>query len=92
MSSKIKFIQKFNLCINKQVFATLYDVFGTQSLLFNVYFPCKGDVDFRIEIDIICGYVTLIIDSFKLLNMNVIIAGDFNEDLSLFDSNGLIIA
>ena len=88
-SRKIKLIQKFNLCINKQVFAALFDVSGTQILLFNVYFPCKGDVDYSSEIDIICGYVTSIINSFKLPNMNVIIAGDFNNDLSFCDSNGL---
>ena len=87
-SSKIKLIQKFNLFNNKRVFAALFDVLGTQILLFNVYFLCK-DVDYSSEIDIICGYVTSIIDSFKLPNMNVIIAGDFNDDLSLCDSNGL---
>ena len=57
--------------------------------MFNVYFPRKGDVDYSSEIDIICGYVTSIIDSFKLPNMNVIIAGDFNDDLSLCGYNGL---
>ena len=77
------------MCINKQVFAVLFDVVGTQILLFNVYFPYKGDVDYRSEIDVICGYVTSIIDSFKLPNMNVIIACDFNDDLSLCDFNGL---
>ena len=80
------------MCIKKRIFAALFDVFGTQIFLFNVYFPCKGDVDYIIKIDIICGYVTSIIDSFKLPNMKVIIAGDFNEDLSLRDSNGLIMA
>ena len=48
-----------------------------------------GDVDYSSEIDIICGYVTSIIDSFQLPNMNVIIAGDFNNDLSFCDSKGL---
>ena len=55
----------------------------------NVYFPCIGDVDYSSEIDIICGYVTSIIEFFKLPNMNVIISGDFNDDLSLSDSKGL---
>ena len=88
-SSKIKLIQKFILCINKRVFVALFDVLDTQILLFNVYFPYKGDIDYNSEIDIICGYVTSIIDSFELPNMNVIIAGDFNNDLSFCDSNGL---
>ena len=77
------------MCINERVFAALFDVLGIQIVLFNVYFPCKGDVDYSSEIDIICGYVTSIIDSFKLHNMIVILAGDFNNDLSFCDSNGL---
>ena len=88
-SSKINLIQIFNLYINKRVFAALFDVLCTQILLFSVYFPCKGDVDYSSEIDVVCGYVTSIIDSFKLSNMNVIIAVDFNNDLSFCDSNGL---
>ena len=88
-SNKIKLIEKFNMCMNKRVCTALFDVLGTQMLLFNVYFPCKGDVDYNSEIDIICGYVTSIIDSFKSPDMNVIIAGDFNDDLSVSEFKGL---
>jgi hypothetical protein len=77
---KIKLINDFGLSINNRAQGLCVEIAGKQYLVFNVYFPCKGDSNYVGDIAIICAFMSTVKNSVNS-NVEILIAGDFNFDL-----------
>jgi hypothetical protein len=88
-SANISIVNDFGQCVNKRVSCAMLECYGVKHLLFNVYFPCVGDLNYCSSIDMICAFIESILKSINLLDVHVVIAGDFNVNLLTSNSVGL---
>jgi hypothetical protein len=99
----VKLIKSFLHCINKRCMAILVEYHGYEVLVFNVYFPCKGDINYQADVDIICGFIESVIFDVSKPDLCIAVAGDFNENIlniqdlphlntlhDLINTNGLV--
>jgi hypothetical protein len=82
----IKLINDYGLSINNRAQGLCVEIAGKQFLIFNVYFPCKGDYNYVGDIAIICAFMSTVKNSVNS-DVEIVIAGDFNFDLRYIVQN-----
>ena len=79
---KINNVLDLGTSINLRVQCISFECNKMPFLLFNVYFPCVGSVNYAVDVEIICAYMSDIVHNIAALGTTVLLAGDFNVDLS----------
>jgi exonuclease III len=79
---KISNVLDLGTSINLRAQCISFECSKLPFLLFNVYFPCVGSVNYAAEVEIICAYMSNIVHNIAAQGTTVLLAGDFNVDLS----------
>ena len=86
-TSSVDIISEFGISMNNRAMGILSSTNKQRYLLFNVYCLCKGQKNFASEVEIICAYITSVINNINMNDVLILIAGDFNADLKLINKN-----
>ena len=67
--------------INNRAQCNSFEYYGRCFLIFNIYMPCAGAVDYDADVQIIHSFIINIVQKMAVSNTQILIAGDFNVDM-----------
>ena len=67
--------------INKRAQCISFEYYGKYFLIFNIYLPCAGAVDYDVDVQIIHTFMMDIVQNMAVSNTQILITGDFNVDM-----------
>ena len=72
--------------VNKRVQCVSLECNDMIFVIFNVYLPCIGAEDYELDVELVCSFMVNIVKNVMTPSAAVILAGDFNVDLTIIDN------